>query len=107
MTREEAISCFHKFMNNEPISIPTLEKAMQVAIKALEQEPKSEWEHDHEILRAYFDGASEVLDKISAEIEELFSYVEFDDDTKTSYNMVRLEEVQRVIDKYNAESEET
>jgi hypothetical protein len=39
MTREEAISYFHKFMDNEPISIPTLEKAMQVAIKALEQEP--------------------------------------------------------------------
>jgi hypothetical protein len=39
-------------------------------IKALEQEPKSEWEHDHEILKAYSDGASAVLDKIRAEIEE-------------------------------------
>jgi hypothetical protein len=73
-------------------------------IKALEQEPKSEWQKDHEILKAYSDGSSEVLDKIRGEIEELYSYVEFDEDTKTSYNMVRLEEVQRVIDKYKGES---
>lgn len=48
-----------------------------------------------------------ILDKISAEIWELYSYVEFDEDIKTSFNMVRLEEVQRVIDKYKAESEDT
>lgn len=46
-----------------------------------------------------------ILDKIRAEIDELYSYVEFDEDIKTSFNMVRLEEVQRVIDKYKAESE--
>ena len=48
-----------------------------------------------------------VLDKVRAEIDELYSYVEFDEDIKTSFNMVRLEEVQRVIDKYKAESEKT
>lgn len=32
--------------------------------------PKSEWEHDHEILKAYSDGASAVLDKIRDEIRE-------------------------------------
>ena len=47
-----------------------------------------------------------ILDKISAEIEELYSYVEFDEDIKTSFNMVRLEEVQRVLDKYKAENKE-
>lgn len=31
---------------------------------------KSEWQQDHEILKAYSDGASAVLDKIRAEIEE-------------------------------------
>lgn len=36
-----------------------------------EQEPKPEWEHDHEILKAYSDGASAVLDKVRAEIESL------------------------------------
>jgi hypothetical protein len=33
-------------------------------------ELKSEWEQDHEILKAYSDGANEVLDKISAEISK-------------------------------------
>lgn len=66
----------------------------------MKQEPKSEWEQDHAILKAYSDGANEVLDKIRAEIDELYSYVEFDEDLKTSFNMVRLEEVQRVIDKH-------
>ncbi len=41
------------------------------AIKALEEESKSGWQHDHEILRAYSDGANEVLDKLRAEIEQL------------------------------------
>ena len=36
-----------------------------------EEKPKCEWEHDHEILKAYSDGANEVLDKIRAEIESL------------------------------------
>ena len=48
----------------------------------------------------------DVLDEIMAEINELYSYVEFDENIKTSFNMVRLEEVQKVIDKYRAESEE-
>lgn len=39
-------------------------------LKALEQESKSEWQQDHEILKAYSDGANAVLDKIRAEIEE-------------------------------------
>lgn len=34
------------------------------------QKPKSEWQHDHEILKAYSDGANEVLDKIRDEIRE-------------------------------------
>ena len=41
--------------------------------KALEQEPKSEWEHDHEILKAYSDGQASiitVLEAIKAEIEQ-------------------------------------
>jgi hypothetical protein len=38
--------------------------------------PKSECEHDHEILKAYSDGASAVLDKIRAEIEQYEHYLE-------------------------------
>ena len=50
--------------------------------------------------RIYDQGRADVLDKIRAEIDELYSYVEFDEDLKMSFNMVRLEEVQKVIDKY-------
>ena len=40
------------------------------------QEPKSEWEHDHEILKAYSDGASEVLESIKTLIEQYEHYLE-------------------------------
>lgn len=35
-----------------------------------EQKPKSEWEQDHEILKAYSDGADNALSKIRDEVEE-------------------------------------
>ena len=76
-----------------------------MAIKALEQEPKSEWEHDHEILKAYSDGANGVLDKIRAEIEEqvLESLSDGGDDWFTAE---KVNECLDIIDKYKAESEE-
>lgn len=52
-------------------------------------EKKSEWEHDHEILKAYSDGASDVLDKIRAEIEQ--------------EPYVSKMEVLDILDKYKAE----
>lgn len=58
-----------------------------------------DWRHKESDNRSR-DKQTDVLDKMSAEIDELYSYVEFDEDLKTSYNMVRLEEVQKVIDKY-------
>ena len=68
-----------------------------------EQEPKSEWEHDHEILKAYSDGANEVLDKIRAEIEQIAK----DYDKFADYRRVRgLWIAIKIIDKYKAESEE-
>jgi len=62
---------------------------------ALENELKAE-KHNKKVM----------LKRIQAEIKELYSYVEFDEDIKTSFNMVRLEDVQRVIDKYEKESED-
>ena len=58
------------------------------------QEPKSEWEHDHEILKAYSDGVNEVLDKIKSEIIEM-----------RSKQNVGVLECLDIIDKYKAESE--
>lgn len=47
-----------------------LEELCKLALKDLEQEPKSEWEHDHEILKAYSDGANEALDKLRRIVDE-------------------------------------
>jgi hypothetical protein len=77
----------------------------------LEQEPKSEWQHDHEILKAYSDGANEVLDKIRAEIMQLdydTDYVDYDYNdmvqTETIHTICR-EEVIQIIDKYKTGEE--
>lgn len=86
-------------------------------------EPKSEWEHDHEILKAYSDGANGVLDEIRAEIaeEKEHAYADFErykveylgqdgEDALDSlpqddfrYGMERCIDI---IDKYKAESED-
>lgn len=61
-------------------------------------EPKSEWEHDHEILKAYSDGANGVLEEIRAEISVL-------DDTDYEGYCKAVTDVLRIIDKYKVESE--
>lgn len=69
----------------------------KLILELLEQEPKSEWEHDHEILKAYSDGVNEVLDKIRAEIKSL-------QNANPSYwhsgDMVDRDDVLEIIDKY-------
>lgn len=68
---------------------------------AMKQEPKSEWEQDHAILKAYSDGVNEVLDKIRAEIEaKCYITVGREDD-----GAITLYDVFEIIDKYKAESE--
>lgn len=74
--------------------------AMMMAIKALKQEPKSEWEQDHEILKAYSDGANEALDKIEAEISEQ-SKMHLDGDL-----YIKMSCCMQIINKYRSESEE-
>ena len=65
-------------------------------------EPKSEWQQDHEILKAYSDGANEVLDKIKAEIEQAYCKVTNDYDHGRNYGLYIATQI---IDKYQAESE--
>ena len=72
-----------------------------MAIKAMEQESKSEWEHDHEILKAYSDGASDVLDKVRAEIADYQKEAIYSDDVVMTKRMVLA-----IIDEYKAECEE-
>lgn len=69
------------------------------SVKALEQEQKSEWEHDHEILKAYSDGANEVLDKVRAEMVDLGQRTMNDNRASGIWTCVDI------IDKYKAGSE--
>ena len=60
-------------------------------------EKKSEWEHDHEILKAYSDGASAVLDKVRA---EMHATAEKHED---GVYYLRDEWIDEIIDKYAEE----
>lgn len=71
-------------------------------------DPKSEWEHDHEILKAYSDGANGVLEEIRAEIEmyEADCRLQGGTDECEKCNSNVFGSIYRIIDKYKAESEE-
>jgi hypothetical protein len=64
--------------------------------------PKSECEHDHEILKAYSDGANAVLDKIRAEIDTA-RFVDKDTKYCRNANATGLEVALDIIDRYKAE----
>ena len=89
-------------------SIDTIEALKPVTPK---QEPKSEWQHDHEILKAYSDGANDVLDKIRAEIEHTTSRYCVSRErggsgiVVWSDRLIKESEVLKIIDKYKAGEE--
>ena len=58
--------------------------------EVLERESKSEWQKDHEILKAYSDGANGVLDEIRAEVKSMSGDIE------------TLSDVLQIINKYKA-----
>lgn len=81
----------------------------------MKQEPQSEWQKDHEILKAHSDGAREALEDIRAKIAKYgslaVSYV-ITDEVKTDKGIEKLvsdilhqakEEVLEIIDKHIAE----
>ena len=65
----------------------------------LEQEP-TEWQIDHEILKAYSDGADDILDKLRAEIEDLDIFYDNDYFSSNRDAMFKCSDVLQVIDKY-------
>lgn len=71
------------------------------------QKQKSEWQQDHEILKAYSDGANEVLDKIRAEIKELAKPNEFGGRGNGKSVRYGLCKALEIIDKYKPEVGET
>lgn len=98
MTREEQLEWLCRLRSKIYVYMPKewlipMNDALDISIKDLEQEPKSEWEHDHEILRAYANGANEILGKIRAEINTMCGDIE------------TIADVLAIFDKYKAESE--
>lgn len=103
MTREEAIDLLDNLIGMvEDNHNSNYDTALQMAIKALEQEPKSEWQHDHEILKAYSDGANEMLDKVRAEIGSLPKIYPF---VNHIYTYIKTSDCMQIIDNYRSESE--
>lgn len=100
-----------KVLEQEPKIVPIAEikydedKLKELVDKAVltvaPQEPRSEWERDHEILKAYSNGANEVLDKIRAEIEEIPADYTNVSDKELLYRNRVLD----ILDKYKAGSE--
>ena len=70
------------------------------AEEALQQKQKSEWQQDHEILKAYSDGASAVLDNVRAEIDGLMN----DEDSNMYAHGVM--DCLEIINKFMAEGSE-
>jgi len=107
MTKEEAIAYIKRadVTVGREIKTKTAE-ALDMAIKALEQKSKSEWEHDHEILKAYSDGANDILDKIKNEFIDRYPR-----DWANGFELggrscvFSLNDVLRIIDKYKEEGD--
>lgn len=116
MTREEAVAVLKAFMEN-PLFSDEHKAAFNIAIHDIKQRhdwdinklmlvPKTEWEQDHAILKAYSDGANEVLDKIRAEVlEEILSHSGTGEEVIQAY-ADGLKKGLEFIDKLKAESEE-
>lgn len=75
MNKEQAVT-YLKFSGFSDEQIRTIEGAFSCPSAGIDcedcpaYEKKSEWQQDHEILKAYSDGANEVLDNIRAEISK-------------------------------------
>lgn len=65
-----------------------------------EQPNKSEWQQDHEILKAYSDGANDMLCKIETEIEAMPKTYPF----VNHFNAyIKVDDVKKILNKYKAE----
>ena len=101
MTNDMAIRFCNEYLARHIADID--KEFLKKAKEALQQELKSEWQQDHEILKSHSDGANEVLDIIKAEIESKYESIP---DTFHHYETGftdALEWVLSIIDKYKAE----
>ena len=112
ISRDEVCRYVAEFVNHE-FSTKEEEELINNIIKGIEhmssatpQEPKSEWEQDHAILKAYSDGVNEVLDKIRAEIEEAVWEDEIichDGTEEVRISRLDPDDVFEIIDKHKGE----
>ena len=91
-------------------SLQTANKTNETLIKLFEgkQEPTSEWQQDHAILKAHSDGANEVIDRVKQAREELAKKVECYSRTgnrEIEAYKIGLEDALEFFDKLIAESE--
>lgn len=98
ISRKEAIS----IAGIATLSVNQVVTALKKLPPVNPQKPKSECEHDHEILKAYSDGANAVLDKIRAEIEEEYNRLSATraDETLELGECLGLKMSLKIIDKY-------
>lgn len=104
MDREQAVK-YLQFSGFSEEQIKAIEGAFSCPSAGIDcgdcpaYEKKSEWQQDHEILKAYSDGASAVLDKIRAEIDTA-RFVDKDTKHCRNANATGLEVALDIIDKY-------
>lgn len=72
------------------------------ALPSVTPKGKSEYEHDHDVVKAYNDGQAYILDKIRAEIENDWQFKQF----PRSPWSCGLRRAIEIIDKYKTESED-
>lgn len=79
ISRQAVLDSIHAncvYENEYNLTAKHIEDAVKQLPPVSPQKPKSEWEHDHEILKAYSDGANAVLESIKYLIEQYEHYLE-------------------------------
>lgn len=96
VSRQDALNCvtFNEFRYRIVEDIK--------ALPSVTPKEKSEYEHDHEVVKAYKDGQAFILDRIKAEVEEIKLDVDLDIGNEMIYNNA-IKDVLEIIDKYRGE----
>lgn len=98
-----AVECSAEKLDIDYAKFLMLRRAIKALPTVTPLRPKSEWEQDHAILKAYSDGVNEVLDKIRAEIEAKCCITV----GRENDGAITLHDVFEILDKYKAEKEQT
>ena len=107
ISREAVIDGINEYFHDEYYQRTSIQDCRDCLIEdviknmpSVTSQPKSEWQQDHEILKAYSDGASAVLDKVRAEIDGLLN------DEDNSMYAHGVMDCLEIIDKFMAEGSE-